>query len=94
VASALRLAPATYFEARDTVDNKYEMFLYIFSGVLLLLLLEQFLQIGIHMAAFMPRPQAHCGVMAMAPQGVMAMAPPGVISPFPGPPPSSWTHGW
>jgi hypothetical protein len=83
VASALRLAPATYFEARNTVDNKYEMFLYIFSGVLLLLLLEQFLQIGIHMAAFMPRPQAHGGVMSM-----------GMAPPFPGPPPSPWTHGW
>ncbi|AUF82285.1 hypothetical protein TetV_193 [Tetraselmis virus 1] len=29
-------------------DDKYDMFLYVFSGVLLLFLLEQFLQIGIH----------------------------------------------
>ncbi len=32
-------------------DERNEMFLYVFSGVLLLFLLEQFLQIGIHIGA-------------------------------------------
>lgn len=33
---------------RPPADDRYDMFLYVFSGVLLLFLLEQFLQIGIH----------------------------------------------
>jgi hypothetical protein len=32
-------------------DDRNDMFLYVFSGVLLLFLLEQFLQIGIHIGA-------------------------------------------
>lgn len=39
----------TYAERpRPAADNRYDAFLYVFSGVLLLFLLEQFLQIGIH----------------------------------------------
>ena len=33
---------------RPPSDDRYDTFLYVFSGVLLLFLLEQFLQIGIH----------------------------------------------
>ena len=36
---------------RTPVDDRYDTFLYVFSGVLLLFLLEQFLQIGIHIGA-------------------------------------------
>lgn len=49
--SQLQLAPRyqlPHYHERPGMDNKYEMFLYIFSGVLLLFVLEQFLQIGVH----------------------------------------------
>jgi hypothetical protein len=36
-------------------DERYEMFLYMFSGVLLLFMLEQFLQIGILLGARMAK---------------------------------------
>lgn len=65
-------------EAARRRDSTHSMFLFVFSGVMLLFLLEQFLQIGIHMS----RRQA-AAAAASAAHALPPMWPPAPQMPYP-----------